>query len=206
MKKIKIYGAGGHSRVVMDLAEVLGYTITKIFDDFADHTQPLTGDNRPSLSESKESFLSENEPLIIAIGDNHIRCSLADKVKSPFVKLIHPNAEVSKYAELGDGTVVNAGGIIQAGAKIGRHVIINTGALVDHDSIVGDFAHISPNVALTGHVEVGEGSHIGAGAIIIPKVKIGKWCIVGAGTVVIRDVPDYAVVVGNPGRIIKHIK
>ena len=52
-------------------------------------------------------------------------------------------------------------------------------------------------------VEVGTGSHIGAGAVVIPEIKIGKWCIIGAGTVVIKDVPDYAVVVGNPGKVIR---
>ena len=50
---------------------------------------------------------------------------------------------------------------------------------------------------------MGEGTHIGAGATIIPNLKIGKWATIGAGAVVIKDVPDYAVVVGNPGRIIK---
>ena len=45
---------------------------------------------------------------------------------------------------------------------------------------------------------------IGIGAIIIPETSIGKWVTIGAGAVVIRDVPDYAVVVGNPGKIIKY--
>jgi len=51
---------------------------------------------------------------------------------------------------------------------------------------------------------VGEGTHIGIGATVIQGIKIGKWATIGAGAVVIRDVPDYAVVVGNPARIIRH--
>ena len=52
-------------------------------------------------------------------------------------------------------------------------------------------------------MEVGEGTHIGAAAVVIQQVKIGRWSTIGAGAVVLRDVPDYATVVGNPGRVIK---
>jgi acetyltransferase EpsM len=53
---------------------------------------------------------------------------------------------------------------------------------------------------------VGEGSNIGIGASVIQGVSIGKWVVVGAGTVIIDDIPDYAVVVGIPGKIIKFNK
>jgi len=205
MKNIKIYGAGGHSKVIIDLAENLGYTVSKVYDDFLDRSKDLLEVGTPDLCNDKEDFLSDNDPLIIAIGNNHTRAILAKNIKSRFGILIHPAAVVSKYATLGKGTVVNCGGIVQAGASIGEHVIINTGALVDHDTKIGDFVHVSPNVSLTGHVEIGEGTHIGAGAVVIPNVKVGKWCVIGAGAVIIRDVPDYAVVVGNPGRIIKTV-
>jgi len=55
-------------------------------------------------------------------------------------------------------------------------------------------------------VFIGEGTHVGIGASIIQGIKIGKWATIGAGAVVIRDVPDYAVVVGSPARIIKYKK
>lgn len=72
-------------------------------------------------------------------------------------------------------------------------------------AVLGDFVHISPNAALSENVEIGEGSHIGVGASVIQGVKIGKWCTVGAGAAIINDVPDYSVVVGVPGRIIKSV-
>lgn len=204
MKNIKIYGAGGHSKVIIDLAECLGLSITKIFDDFPDKTFLLSKTSKAGLSTGREEFFSDNDPMIIAIGDNHVRAKLAEQLNSRFETLVHPSAKISKYASLGKGTVVMAGGIVQAGAKVGRHVIINTGALVDHDNRIGDFVHISPNVTLAGHVEIGEGTHLGTGASVIPSVKVGKWTTIGAGAVIIRDVPDFAVVVGNPGRIIKY--
>lgn len=206
MKKIKIYGAGGHSKVIMDIAESLGHTITKVYDDFPDQTSLNDGLEIQELSVDKETFFSDSEPMIVAIGDNHVRAKLANEMNSCFETLVHPTAVISRHAQLGEGTVVNVGGIVQAGSTIGRHVIINTGALVDHDNTIGDFVHISPNVSLAGQVTIGEGTHIGTGAIVIPKINVGKWCIVGAGAVIIRDVPDFAVVVGNPGRVIKYNK
>jgi acetyltransferase EpsM len=86
---------------------------------------------------------------------------------------------------------------------IGRHVILNTNCCVDHDCVLEDFVHISPHASLAGNVQVGEGTQIGIGASIKQNIRIGKWVMIGAGAVIIRDVPDYSVVVGNPGRIIK---
>ena len=52
-------------------------------------------------------------------------------------------------------------------------------------------------------VLIERGAWIGAGATILPGVCVGTYAVVGAGAVVTKDVPDYAVVVGNPARIVK---
>jgi carbonic anhydrase/acetyltransferase-like protein (isoleucine patch superfamily) len=75
--------------------------------------------------------------------------------------------------------------------------------VVSHHCELEDFSFMGPNAVLGGKVKVGEGAFIGIGASIIPGIKIGKWSVIGAGSVIIKDVPDYATVVGNPGRIIK---
>ncbi len=68
----------------------------------------------------------------------------------------------------------------------GQHLIVTTRASIDHDCLVGNCVHIAPNTSICGGVKIGNGANI------------------GAGTVVIRDVPDHAVVAGNPAaRIIK---
>lgn len=205
-KSIRLYGAGGHSQVIKDVAESIGYDIVEIFDDYPHNTTHWNPKMvKPGLLE-RSDFQYKGDPFIIAIGDNRTRALLSKKIKSAFETVVHPSAIVSKSSTIGAGTVVYAGAIIQPNTTIGQHVIINTSASVDHDNCIADFVHIAPKAALTGHVEVGEGSFIGAGSVVIPKVKIGKWCTIGAGTVVIKDVPDYAVVVGNPGRIIKYQK
>ena len=150
------------------------------------------------------NFFDFNIPFVIAIGDNKTRAELSHKIKAAFKTLVHPSAVISKESSIGEGTVVYAGVVIQPNTTIGKHVIVNTSASIDHDNYIADFVHVAPKVALTGHVEVGEGSFIGAGAVVIPKIKIGKWCTIGAGSVVIKDVPDNAVVVGNPAKIIRY--
>ena len=99
-----------------------------------------------------------------------------------------------------------ANAVINSSVKIGRHCIVNSGAVVEHDSIIKDFVHISLSATITGNVHIGEGTHIGAGAIVIPGVSIGKWVTVGAGAVILNDLPDFSVVVGNPGKVIKYNK
>ena len=102
----------------------------------------------------------------------------------------------SKATLILNGTVVMAGVSINADTRIGFHCIINTNASID-------YVYISPNAALAGNVLVKEGAHIGIGASIIQGVKIGRWSTIGAGAVIIDDIPDFAVVVGNPGKVIK---
>ena len=141
--------------------------------------------------------------MIVAIGDNAIRKRVAEFTKHPFVNAIHSSAIISPRVKMGVGNMILHGVIIQAETEIGNHVIINTGAQVDHDCIVEDYVHIAPRVVLCGNVKVGSGTLIGAGATVIPGKTIGRWATIGAGSVVTKDIPDYAIAVGNPARVIK---
>ncbi|MCK8520560.1 NeuD/PglB/VioB family sugar acetyltransferase [Aquimarina sp. D1M17] len=202
-KKIRIYGAGGHSQVIREVLENNGYEVTETFDDKPSGRHYASKNVTAGARENLSEFPHEGHPVIIAVGINAERAEIAGFLKSDFEKAIHHSAIIAPSAKIGEGTVVFAGAIIQPNTVIGKHAIINTAASIDHDNVIGDYAHVSPKAALCGHVEVGEGSHVGVGAVVIPKVKIGKWCTIGAGTVVLKDVPDYCTVVGNPGKIIK---
>lgn len=203
LKKIRLYGAGGHSQVIRDVLEENGVVVTEMYDD-----KPATIHHEAKnvvfgARDHLDTFPHEGDPVIICVGNNADRAELSTLLKCKFEKAIHKTAIIAKNVKIGEGTVVFAGAIIQPNTTIGKHVIINTGASIDHDNIIGDYAHISPKAALCGHVEVGEGSHVGTGAVVIPTIKIGKWCTIGAGSVVLKDVPDYSTIVGNPARVIK---
>jgi acetyltransferase EpsM len=198
--KINLYGASGHCKVIVDLLLANGISIEKIIDDNPKLDFIL---NHKVVKNSAIDF-DENSNWIISIGNNKIRKKVATTIAVNYVAAIHPTAIVSPYSEIGTGTVVMAGVIVNPDSKIGKHCIINTGAIIEHDALIEDYVHICPGVSLAGNVEVGEGTQVGIGATVIQGVKIGKWAIIGAGAVIINDVPDYAVVVGNPGKIVKY--
>jgi sugar O-acyltransferase (sialic acid O-acetyltransferase NeuD family) len=195
-----IFGASGHAKVVIDCLESRNIPIECIFDDNLSKTELCGYKVLGAYDQNKYKA----EKLIIAIGDNAIRKRISKKIIHKIGKIEHPSAFISKRATLNEGTVVFHNAVIQTEVLIGSHVIINTLCSIDHECIIADFVHISPKATLCGNVHIGEGTHIGASATVIPNIKIGKWVTVGAGAVIIKDIPDYSIVVGNPGRIVRY--
>jgi acetyltransferase EpsM len=193
---IVIYGASGHGKVIADILLKSGFSNIIFWDDNINRSLSGFKVDLPSL----EAF---NSKVIIAIGDNLTRKQIVEANNYSYANAYHPSAVIAEDSVLGEGTVVMANVVINSSASIGRHCILNTSSSIDHDCFVQDFVHISPSATLSGGVLIGEGSWIGAGATIIQGVSVGRWAVVGAGAVVLNDVPDNAVVVGNPARIIK---
>lgn len=195
-----IFGASGHAKVVLDILLTNALPVKSILDDHP--TVPYLFDI--PVIHSKDFTLKNADEFIIAIGENSIRKTIVEKNNFKYYKAIHADATVSQFATIAEGTVVMPQALINVDVKIGKHCIINSRSVVEHDCVLEDYVHISPNASLAGNVTVGEGTHIGIGAVIIQGIKIGKWVTIGAGAVVIKDVSDYAVIVGNPGKIIKY--
>ncbi|WP_269686378.1 acetyltransferase [Flavobacterium lacustre] len=201
-RKLYIFGASGHGKVV---AELVASTNCKIEAMIDDAPKSVAFGLIPIVNSLPIFQPISNTALIIAIGDNLIRKKISLRLSNyNFFSSIHQKAFVSPSASVGSGTVVMVHAVINSDAIIGKHVIINTAAIIEHDCIIADFVHISPKVTLSGNVSVGLGTHIGSGVIVIPGVKIGKWCTIGAGAVIINDIPDGSTVIGNPGKIIKY--
>lgn len=200
---IYLIGANGHAKVVLEILEIGGYEIGSLYDKNPGIISLLDYKVFPKLP---EDFNADKDSFIISIGNNLIRKRIANEVSKNYEIAIHPRANISKRAVISEGTVVMSGVCVNSETRIGSHCIINTNSSIDHDCILDNFVHVSPNAALAGNVFVGEGTHIGIGASVIQGIKIGKWATIGAGAVIINDVPDFAVVVGAPGRIIKYNK
>jgi sugar O-acyltransferase (sialic acid O-acetyltransferase NeuD family) len=194
-----LYGASGHAKVVRDCILAKGKTVKALFDD---NTDLIKLDDTPVVGIYRADYES-TLPVIVTVGDNLVRKKLVSKVKHAFGTAIHSSSIVSAYAKVGEGSVIMPGVIVNAGAIVGKHCILNSSATVEYECALEDFVHISPNVTLCAGTTIGEGTHIGAGATIIPNKKIGKWCVIGAGSVITQDIPDYSMVVGVPGKIIK---
>lgn len=195
-----LYGASGHAKVIIDILKSQKKEITCIFDD-----DPLKCNLLGyTVAYPYNPLQMANDELIISIGNNLIRKSKSEVIRHKYGIGIHSSAIVSQFSVINPGTVVMHNAVVQSGSVIGQHAILNTSCSVDHDCIIDNFTHISPGAVLCGNVRIGEGTHVGAGAVIIPNTTVGKWVTIGAGAVIIKDVPDFAVVVGNPGKIIKY--
>jgi sugar O-acyltransferase (sialic acid O-acetyltransferase NeuD family) len=141
--------------------------------------------------------------VVVAIGENQLRLKLqrmAAEMGYSVATIIHPSAEVSGHAEIGNGSVVFANAVVNIGSRIGESVIINTAATIDHDVVVGSGAHISPGAHLAGDVEIGDCAWIGIGASVINRLEIGPGAIVGGGASVVNNVEAGLTVVGVPAR------
>ncbi|MDT0686545.1 acetyltransferase [Autumnicola psychrophila] len=197
---MNIYGASGHAKVLIEIIHSFGGSVNYIFDDDPEIEKVL---NYPVFHEILPEMIKL--PTVIGVGNNIIRKKISLKFQGAFTDaLIHQSAVVSESAQLGKGSVLMANSVVNAQSVIKSHCIINSGSIIEHDNIIDHFVHVSPGAVLTGNVTLGEGTHIGAGAVILPGVKIGRWVTVGAGALILKDVPDFAVVVGNPGKVIKY--
>jgi sugar O-acyltransferase (sialic acid O-acetyltransferase NeuD family) len=192
-----LYGAGGHSKVIIEAILSQNDTVTGIFDD---NITTLDWGNYNFLGKYN-SMLFPQIPCIISIGNNTMRKKIDEKLSHSLGKVIHSRAYISPTAEIEEGTMILPFVCVQAYSKIGKNVILNTHSTIEHDCKIENYVHIAPNACLGGEVEIGEGTLIGMGANILPQTKIGKWCVIGAGAVVRENIPDYSWAVGVPAKI-----
>lgn len=200
-EQVIVIGGGGHGKAVIDCIECAGDTVVGVLDDVLEVGAMIL--NVPVLGKVETWQKYDQYRFIIAVGNNIIRKRLAEKIRADWYTAIHPTAVISRYASVGNGSVVLPRAVINAGAVIGNHCIINTSAVAEHDNRIGDYVHISPNAALAGTVTVGECTHIGIGASVKNNVAICENCMIGAGTTVVRDITESGTYVGVPARKIK---
>lgn len=191
-----LIGSGGHAKVVFAAAKASGWHVSSFFDDNISR-QGMSIGGVSILGPIAE--LTKDDFVHIAIGGALVRMKF-DELGCQWQTVIHSHAYVDGTVEIGEGSFVAAGAVINPDAVIGRHCIINTSSSVDHDCELGDFVQIAPGAHLGGNVRVGRGSFIGLGASVIQGITIGENATIGAGATIIRDVPNNAKIVGNPGR------
>lgn len=195
MKKLIIIGASGHGKVIADIAVKNGYKEIMFLDD-NEGIKECAG--FPVIGAVSQASMIDGDK-IVAIGNAKIRERIQESLNN-VVTLIHPDSTISRRVEIGKGSVVMAGTIINSDTVIGKGCIINTGSSVDHDCKIGDYVHISVGTHVAGTVSVGNRTWIGAGATVSNNVNICEDCMVGAGSVVIKDINKSGTYLGIPAR------
>lgn len=213
--KIAIYGAGGFGREVAWLAQSVLIdgekckVICFIDDDTKICGTQLNDIEVLSLSQTKGKY--PDVCVVSGIGVPKVREVTIKKARTAgfsFATLIHPCVEMSKWIEIGEGTIICAGNILTTNIMLGKYVQINLDCTIGHDVIIKDYATLAPGVHLSGCVHIGKRVYIGTGAVIIngtqnKPIVIGDDAVVGAGACVTKSIPSGETWMGVPARSIK---
>ena len=131
-------------------------------------------------------------------------------------------AQIREGAEIGENVIIGKNVYIDRNVKIGSNVKIQNNASIYHGVTLEDGVFIGPHVCLTNDkipraintnnelkrtdewsvdiTTIKKGASIGAGSVLLPGITIGKFTMIGAGSLVTKEVPDHALVLGNPAR------
>lgn len=210
MKKLAIFGTGGHAKELLDLALDQGYTDICFLECEAQQNQTFLG-----FSVFLESVLSNFEHMDFAIGiaDPKIR----RKVYESYPYLNYPNL-VHSHASLGygvcseieksKGVVIAAGARITNSTQFSDFVIVSFNSTIGHDCVLDCYVSIMPGANISGCVRLNTGAYIGTNATILPGnlntlKSIGEYSVVGAGSVVVKDTLAYTTYIGAPAKELK---
>jgi len=197
MDDILLLGAGGHARACIDVIEQQGkYKIAGLIQNENATDKYNLGYPVIGTDEDLPKLRKDYNYALITVGQiksPETRKRLYDMLtgmgfKLPVIK--SPLSYVSKHAEIGEGTIIMHGAIVNASARVSRNCIINSKSLIEHDAVVGDHCHVSTGAIINGEVLVGNGTFIGSGALTRHSISIGNNCVIGAGTVLKTDLPD----------------
>ena len=130
-------------------------------------------------------------------GDNY--SDIAERL----LTLIDPACYVHPSAVVGRGCVIYPNCFIGAEATLGESCFLLSGAVVNHNCVVGKHVVMATGAHLAGSVQVGDTAYIGQDATVRQHLTVGSGALIGMGAVVVKSVPDNAVMVGNPARLIR---
>lgn len=209
-KDLIIIGAGsvgGH--VATNLKD---YTSDYNFIGFLDDDKSKIGNEFvgfPVLGEIDSiSNYSSMISIVIGIAFPSVKFKIIEKLRglgyNTFPSLVSRVAWLSENTKVGEGCIIYPGVTVNYNSLINDFVVINMNCAIGHDCMIGDYASLAPGVLTGGNTTIGQLSEMGIGSKTLQGITIGERSTVGAGSVIIKDVPDTAVVVGNPGRIIKY--
>ncbi len=190
-EKLILIGGGGHCKSCIDVIEKEDvFEIKGILDIKEKVGQKVLGYLILGTDGQIERLAEEKCHFLITLGQlksADLRENLYNKLKKIDAKIatiISPLAHVSKYAKIGEGSIIMHNAILNAGAVVGQNCIINTKALIEHDVKIGDNCHISTASVVNGEAIIGQKSFVGSNATIVNCAKVSENSFVKAGSLV----------------------
>jgi sugar O-acyltransferase (sialic acid O-acetyltransferase NeuD family) len=199
-----IVGAGGHALSCIDVIEQQNKFSIAGLVGLEDEIGSIVNGYKVIAADSELPELAKIYPsALVTVGQIRnvdVRISLFQKcVQAGFsmATVISPNAYVSLNAQIGEGSIIMHGVIINSSTKVGNNCIINSQALIEHGSSVGDNSHISTGVIVNGDVKIGKNCFIGSGSVIKESISIGSNCLIGMGQIIKSNVDKKMTVTEN---------
>ena len=162
--RLIILGAGGHGRVVADIAEQTGKYDEVVFLDDNSNDDKVIGKCNDYIK-----FKSQDTVMYPAFGNNRGRVDWENKIEDAGIKLakiIHPLAYISPRADIADGCVIMPYAIVNTSTVVKKACIINIGAIVDHDCILDEGCHLAPGAIVKGENRVPTCTKIDSGEVV----------------------------------------
>lgn len=202
MKSLILIGGGGHCKSVIDVAESADYKILGILDVPENIGKTVLGHKVIGTDDDMSRYVGKAE-FVIAVGfikDPSLRIKLYNKVKEAsgnLATVVASTAYVSKYVNIGEGTVVMHHAMVNAGAQIGANCIINTFSNIEHDVVIGNQCHISTGTMINGDCCIGERVFIGSQSVLANGTIVADDVVIGAGTTVRKEIKEKGIYIMN---------
>jgi sugar O-acyltransferase (sialic acid O-acetyltransferase NeuD family) len=205
MENLILIGGGGHAKSCLDIIRCTSQYNLVGYVDFKPYLDSKFGVPYLGNDEVLPNYINGNQFLICIgqLNSSEKRQAVYHQLKilgANFATIISPFSHVSKFARIGEGSVVFHGATIQADAAIGVNCIVNNHALIEHESRIGDHCHISTGAIVNGNVKVSSGVFIGSGALLKQGITIGMESFIGMGSVVLQPVDSHQIIFGNPAK------
>lgn len=208
MSGLLILGAGGHGKVVAEIASLIGKWNEISFLDDNDELKIVSSYPVIGRIGDYRRYTEANRSFFVAIGNNKLRLKLINQLLEEDLDvpvLQHPFSYISAASKIDRGTVIMSGSVINTNVAVGKGCIINTSSSIDHDCILEDGVHISPGVHVGGTAMIGQYSWVCIGASVSNNISIGKNSIIASGAAVVQNVGENILAGGVPARFIKKL-
>jgi sugar O-acyltransferase (sialic acid O-acetyltransferase NeuD family) len=150
----------------------------------------------------QSAFDPSKHQAIVGIANPAMRQKVVGELppETVFGTLVHPAAVMSRWVEVGEGSVICAGAVLTCQITIGKHCQLNLNTTVGHDCTFGDFCTVAPGTNISGNVDFGARVDVGTQAAFRQHLRICDDVVVGMGAVVVRDIVAPGTYVGVPAK------